>query len=56
MSMRISHHVGRAAGHPMGCEWSGETGVSGLVDLPTRYALSGHTLDNAQREPRIRTL
>jgi len=28
----------------MGYERSGETGVSGLVDLPARCALSGHNL------------
>lgn len=44
MSMRISHHVGRDDGHPMGCERPRETGVSGLVDLSIRGALSGHNL------------
>ncbi len=42
MNMRISHHVGRVDGHPMDRERSEETGISGLVDLSARCALSGH--------------
>ena len=40
MSMRISHHVDKDDGHPMGCERPRETGVSGLVDLSVRCELS----------------
>jgi len=53
MSMRISHHVGRVDGHPMG--WSGKRVSPGWLIYLLVVRCQDTTSDNAQQEPRSQT-
>lgn len=55
MSMRISHHVGRVDGHPMGCERSGKRVSPGWLIYLLVVRCQDITSDNAQQEPHSRT-